>query len=350
MRVCVIFGGQSTEHDVSCLSVINVANMVLEAGYELVMIGITKDGRWKLVQSIEDIKDNAWENGKTAIISPEENVRKIVVFSDSKVEYISIDVVFPVLHGKKGEDGAIQGLLELSGIPYVGCGVIASAIGMEKSITKVIIEKTGIPQAKAIIIHNISELDGLNSRIVEQLGYPIFVKPSKSGSSCGVSRVDSELQLQDAVELAFEHDDVVLIEEMIIGRELECAVLETGEELIASAPGEIISRDVFYSYDAKYNCSGSKTIINTDISDNIKNLIKEYAIKIFKGLHCRGLSRVDFFYDTVNERIIFNEINTLPGFTNISMYPMLIQNSGITSNVLINDLLTNAIIKNNRGK
>ena len=350
MRVCVIFGGQSTEHDVSCLSVINVADMIVEAGHELVMIGITKDGRWKLVASLDDIKNNAWKNGKTAIISPEENQKKIIVLLDNnKMECIDIDVVFPVLHGKMGEDGTIQGLLELSGIPYVGCDVMASAIGMEKSITKVIVEKLGIPQAKTIIIQNLSEISDLNSRIIEQMGYPVFVKPSKSGSSCGVSRVDCEFQLQDAVKLAFEHDDVVLIEEMIVGRELECAVLETSDGLVASNPGEVLSGDEFYSYDAKYNCSDSKTILDPDVSEKIKNLIKEYAIRIFRGLHCRGLSRVDFFYDIVNDRIIFNEINTLPGFTNISMYPMLIKNSGITSNKLINELVTNAIIKNDRG-
>ena len=345
-KIAVIFGGMSSEHEVSCVSATNVIKGLDKEKYELLLIGITKDGLWKKVDTVEDIESGKWyESGKKAIISPDREDSGVVIEENGNYSLEKVDVLFPVLHGMYGEDGTIQGLFEMSGIPYVGCGVLSSAAAMDKITTKMHVERLGIRQAKYVFdIHKtMSGIEKTTQRVEEKLGYPVFVKPSSAGSSCGVSKAKNRDELVKAVELAKKHDTRVLIEEAIVGREIECGVLGN-EEVIASSVGEIKAAAEFYDYEAKYQNAESKTIINPDdLDDAIKEEIRKDAIKIFKSLNGAGLSRVDFFVENETNEVVFNEINTLPGFTNISMYPMLLGDSGYSINELLDRLVELAI-------
>ena len=253
-------------------------------------------------------------------------------------------MIFPVLHGKFGEDGTIQGVFEMSGIPYVGCGVLSSSVSMDKISTKIFVEKLGIRQAKFVadIAPDLSELDHTVAEVEEKLGYPVFVKPSNAGSSCGVSKAENREELKAAVELAKKHDTRVLIEEMICGHEVECAVLG-GRDPKASKVGEVVAAAEFYDYDAKYNNSESKTVIDPDtVPQASKDKVREDAVAIFKAVSGFSLSRVDFFIENETNDVVFNEINTLPGFTNISMYPMLWADRGLSITELIDRIVETA--------
>ena len=263
-----------------------------------------------------------------------------------------LDVVFPVLHGKYGEDGTIQGMLEMLGIPYVGCGVLASAIGMDKAYTKIIFERAGIPQTKYIYIRkrengyymvndNFEEEELKIEKITSKLKFPMFVKPSNSGSSVGVKKVTTIEELKSAIENAQQYDNKILIEEEIVGKEVECAILED-EKINVSTVGEIKSAEEYYSFDAKYNIPESKTIIPAEIANDEAQRIKELAIKAFKAIDGKGLARVDFFIENETNKIYINEINTMPGFTQISMYPKLFENIGIGYTELLDKLIENA--------
>jgi len=347
LNIAVLFGGQSSEHEVSCVSAVTVISAIDRGKYDLILIGITKDGRWIQTEDIEAIKNGSWKNGDTrAVISPEAAKHSVMLLKDNKVTMQKIDVVFPVLHGMYGEDGTVQGIFELAKIPYVGCGVLASSVSMDKVYTKIIVDALGIRQAAYVLIYQ-SDLDDLEScvrKVEAQLDYPVFVKPSKAGSSQGISKAKDRAGLKEALLIAGSHDLKILVEETITGRELECAVLG-GYEPEASGVGEILPADDFYTYDAKYNNEDSRTDLHPELPEGIMEKVREAALKIFKAVDGFGLSRVDFFLETGSNDVVFNEINTLPGFTSISMYPMLWEDLGIDNKQLVERLIHSASLR-----
>lgn len=342
--VVILFGGQSSEHEVSCKSAVTIINHIDTDRYTPVLIGITKEGKWLLVNSREEIQNDTWRDACTAaVISPDATDHGLILSGPDGCSKCHVDVIFPVLHGMYGEDGTVQGLFELSKIPYVGCGVLSSAISMDKFYTKIVVDTLGIRQAVYVGIHrhDLLDMDASVKRVEERLPYPVFVKPSKSGSSQGVSKACNRAELVDALRLAAEHDSKILVEETIIGRELECAVLG-GNDAIASNVGEIVAADAFYSYEAKYNNPESETLLTPELPEGALETIREAALKIYRAVDGFGLSRVDFFLETATNEVVFNEINTLPGFTSISMYPMLWEAKGISKDELVNRLISMA--------
>jgi len=339
IKIGVIFGGMSTENEVSCISGASVIKHLNKEKYNVFPIYIDKIGNWYKVK-LEDVE-------KSEELENKEHIENIT-------EYLKqMDVIFPVLHGLYGEDGTIQGLFELLKIPYVGCGVLASSVGMDKVYTKLIFEKANINQAKYIYIRKYNEKyiyidEEFNEKILElediakitnnKLRFPVFVKPSNSGSSVGINKAHNIEELKNAIVEAGKYDNKILIEEGIVGKEVECAVLGN-EDVISSCVGEIKSADEFYSYDAKYNNENSKTLIPAEISEENSKEIQKLAIKAFKAISGRGLSRVDFFIEDKTQKIYINEINTLPGFTSISMYPKLFEAVGISYEKLLDNLI-----------
>lgn len=343
IKVGVIFGGQSTEHDVSVVSGSSVIKNLNKEKYEIYPIYISKKGEWfHYTKPVQDIE--IFEIGE----QPKELEKISNEFEILKKQ----DIIFPVLHGLYGEDGTIQGLLELLKVPYVGCKVLASGICMDKVYAKMIFEKAHINQAKAVVINakngytyvdeelnNIStNLEGICDIVNKKLKYPVFVKPSNSGSSVGVSKAENDEELKNSIQEAVKYDTEILIEQGINGKEIECAVLGK-DEVKASCVGQILSADEFYDYDSKYKNAESKTIIPADVSKEISEKIRETAIKAFKAVKGSGLARVDFFVDKETDEIYLNEINTMPGFTNISMYPKLWENCGLTYSELLDRLI-----------
>lgn len=340
-NLVVIFGGRSSEHEVSCISVQTVAKAVDTEKYNMTLVGITKEGKWLRADDIESIADGSWRDSKvTAVISPD-TTKELLVLDGDKVERQRVDVIFPVLHGMYGEDGTIQGLFEMADIPYVGCGVLASAASMDKFYTKIIVDNIGVRQAKfvPVLAENFKDLDAAMDRVEAGLEYPVFVKPSKAGSSKGVSKAVDRQSLKAALEEAVKFDNKILVEETIVGRELECGVLGYKDNTQASGVGEILAAAEFYDFDAKYNNAESKTVIGADIPAETEAEIREDAVKIFRALDGFGLSRVDFFLEKDTNKVVFNEINTLPGFTNISMYPMLWNAKGYDIKKLVTTLI-----------
>ena len=337
-KLGVVFGGMSTENKVSCVSGASVIKNLNRSKYEIFPIFIDENGNWFKVSVLVD--------GELKIDSKEriENV----------VEYIKqMDVIFPVLHGLYGEDGTIQGLFELLNIPYVGCGVLASSVGMDKVYTKVIFNKAEINQTKYVYIRKYDDkyiyvddsfneklmgLGDVSNLIMEKLNFPMFVKPSNSGSSVGISKANDLEELENAIVKASRFDKKILVEQGVDGREVECAVLGN-EDVISSCVGEIVAADVFYSYDAKYKNQESKTLIPAVISVDKSNEIRDLAVKAFKAIDGKGLSRVDFFIENGSGDVYINEINTLPGFTSISMYPKLFEQVGIGYSELLDKLI-----------
>ena len=333
IKLGIIYGGMSTEHEVSVTSAKSVISNLNKEKYEINEIFITKEGNWQN------------KDGKTI-----ENI-----FTYLK----NFDVVFPVLHGLYGEDGTIQGLLEMLKIPYVGVGVLGSAVGMDKVYTKIVFERANIPQANyayirkqkdgyVYITENFEEfklsLKDICKKINEKIEFPMFVKPSNSGSSVGINKAHNINELEEHIKYAGKFDTKILVEENINGREIECAVLGN-ENPQASCVGEILPADEFYSYDAKYKNAESKTQIPANISEELSNKIRGIAVKAYKSLDCKGLSRVDFFVEKETEKIYINEINTMPGFTSISMYPKLWEYSGIKYSELLDKLIEFALEK-----
>lgn len=341
LKLGVIFGGMSTENEVSVVSANSVLKNLDRTKYEIFPIYIGKDGNW-----YSYIENNIEKKLGEAI----ENQEKI----QNVIEYLrKLDILFPVLHGLYGEDGTIQGLFELLKKPYVGCGVLASSVGMDKVYTKIVFERAGLKQAnyeyvrkykdKYIYIdkkfeEEILSLDEIGTKIANNLKFPMFVKPSNSGSSVGVNKAKNKEELKQHIECAAKFDTKILIEEGIIGKEVECAVLGN-EEVIASCVGEVKSAEEFYSYDAKYKNEESRTDIPANIPEKLSEEIRKQAIKAFKSIDGKGLSRVDFFIEDKTNEIYINEINTLPGFTNISMYPKLWEASGIAYQELLSKLI-----------
>ncbi len=354
--VAVVFGGQSSEHEVSRVSAQSVLENINREKFNVKMFGITKEGRWlEYSGDITKIGSGEWE--QIQLLSSGDNVSEASTSNGgSNIEYKNalcainndenkIDVVFPVLHGCNGEDGTIQGMLEMAGIPYVGCGVLASAVGMDKVYTKMVFEHAGIPQGKYIVVKRkeiSSRFKEIELEVGEQLGYPCFVKPSNAGSSVGVSKVANSEQLHDSLLLAAKYDRKILVEEFIDGRELECAVLGNDDPK-ASVVGEIVPCNDFYDYKAKYIDGDSAIIIPADVDEATAQQVQLYARKAFSALDCSGLSRVDFFLRKKDNKILINEINTLPGFTSISMYPKLWEESGVSYGELIETLIELAL-------
>ncbi len=336
-NVCVIFGGMSCEHDVSCVSASYVCENLDKEKYKLYKIGITKTGQWKLFDGdTQKMREGGWEEESVpCILSPDRSHKGLICGG----EIIPVDVIFPVLHGAYGEDGAIQGLFELSGIPYVGCGVAASAIGMDKVLSKLAYAAAGIDQADWVYFENAEKMDAddLACAVEKKFSYPVFVKPANTGSSIGVSKAHDRQELKLAIAEAVKIDKKVLVEEFISGNEVECAVLGNDDPK-ASCIGEVMAAGEFYDYDSKYCDEASKTVIPADIDPEICERVRAEAVRAFRAIGAKGLSRADFFV-TDDGRILVNELNTLPGFTSISMYPKLWIHEGISYAELLTKLI-----------
>lgn len=349
--VAVLFGGQSSEHSVSRVSATTIISNMDSEKYFIIPIGITKEGKWLMYNGpVENIKNGDWEKfGTPAILSPDAGMKGIIKVVGDKAKVIPVDVVFPVLHGAWGEDGTIQGLLELAKIPYVGCGVLASAVSMDKVYTKIICKDAGIPQAKYtwIFTSDIEDEEKI-SNIEKEIGYPLFIKPSNAGSSVGISKAHNREELVNGLKIASQYDRKIVIEEFINARELECAVLGN-ENIEVTRVGEVLSAEdaEFYDFDAKYNNPDSRTVIPANIPSEKEEEIRSLAKRVFKAVDGSGLSRIDFFMERESGKIIFNELNTLPGFTSISMYPMLWEEKGISKKELIDELISLALKRDN---
>ncbi|MBQ4527125.1 MAG: D-alanine--D-alanine ligase [Clostridia bacterium] len=344
-KICVIFGGESTEYEISLRSAYSVISNLDKTKYEIITVGITKDGKWFLYDGdYDNIPADNWYNENLSEVNIAHGLKEsaLMVNDGDTYKKIPFDVAFPVLHGKNGEDGTIQGLFELSGIKYVGVGVIASACGMDKTFTKVIMQNAGIPQADWVVItnHDALNLDAKISIIEEKLGYPVFIKPANAGSSIGIGKAKNKDELISAINEALKFDRKILVEEFLSGHEVECAVLGNRGDIEASCVGEIVASAEFYTYDAKYSSSStSELYIPAKIDDKYSQAVRDYAIKVFEALDGKGLSRVDFFVDESKDKVWLNEINTMPGFTSISMYPKLMEASGYSYSELLNKLI-----------
>ncbi len=343
-KLCVVFGGRSPEHDISLKSVTSVLNNLDKSKYEITTLGITKSGAWYIYTGdYAKIIDSSWEkdtaNLKKAVISPDAEDKCIIVFeNETTVSKLYPDVIFPVLHGEYGEDGTIQGLFELSDIKYVGMGVLSSANGMDKIYSKLVFKDAGIPQADWVVYRNGDDIDEKISEIENKLGYPCFVKPACTGSSVGVGKAHTREELRSAIENAAKFDRKVLIEENIDGHEVETAVLGNFDAEAATV-GEIMPTVEFYDFDAKYNDNSTQLQIPAELPAETTEQIRKYAVTAFKALDGQGLSRVDFFVKYSDGSVILNEINTLPGFTDISMYPKLWGAVGLGYGELLDKLI-----------
>lgn len=342
----IIFGGVSSEHDISCISAKGIITNLDYSKYNVVLIGITKEGRWFLYNDdVNLLPEDKWIYSKSlvpAFISPDTSVHGIIT---SRGEIIRLDVVFPVLHGKNGEDGTIQGLLQLAQIPFVGCDSTSSGICMDKAIANAVADAFDIPQAKWCAITQFdykNNPDALLDNAVEKLGLPIFVKPANAGSSVGISKAQSRDELIKALEIAFKEDKKAVLEQFIDGFEVECAVMGNNNP-VAAEVGQIIAAADFYDYDSKYNNPQSELHIPAEIPEEKRNEVKAQAIKAYKALGCEGLSRVDFFVTKDEGKVLLNEINTIPGQTPISMYPKLFEAAGLPYKELINKLIDLAL-------
>lgn len=347
MKLAVIFGGVSSEHDISCLSAASILRNLDREKYEVYPVGITQDGRWYYCPdcTADTVENGEWERltGKVpALFPPDRSVHGLVLLRDGKTETVRLDCVFPVLHGAGGEDGTIQGLLELAGIPYVGCGVAASANSMDKSITKVLVDAAGVRQAKYYLALRYDferNAEGVVRTAADRLGsFPVFVKPCSQGSSVGVAKANDMLELAAGLTEAFKLDDKVLVEEFIDGHEVECAVLGNHSP-IASTVGEIAPAQEFYTFDAKYKDEASQLYIPAHITPQQIETVRQNALRVYAALGCRGLSRVDFFVTHADGEVVFNELNSIPGFTSISMYPKLFAHEGIDYPALLDRLI-----------
>jgi len=347
IRLGLIFGGRSSEHEVSLSSARSVLEAISGDEYDVALICITPEGRWITGEKAKNLLE-----GKTVDISediilpqyPSEN-RLVAIKQDKDKNNArrleKMDVVFPLLHGTYGEDGTIQGLLELAGLPYVGAGVAASGVGMDKIMMKELFRSRGLPVADFMHFLRkewVNDQNNILSKIIETFAFPVFVKPSNAGSSIGITKVHNENELPAAIDYAAEFDRKILVERGISGREIECSVLGN-DYPEASVPGEIIPSREFYDYEAKYTDEGSELIIPAQLSDKQTQRIRDLAVLSFKALDCAGMARVDLFLEHGAGKIYVNELNTIPGFTPISMYPKLWEASGISYKDLINRLI-----------
>jgi len=329
IHVVVLFGGQSAEHDVSCVTAAHVIKALDSSKYDITAVGITREGKWVVAQPQADVL--VAEGEPTSITPIVEQAR-----GDART------VIFPLLHGPLGEDGTIQGVLELANIAYVGTGVLGSAVAMDKGVAKQVLHANGIPQPKYVSLREAHVNDAALLHAADTLGLPVFVKPANMGSSVGVSKANTIDEMLSAVEHALTYDEWVLIEEAVVGREIEVAVLGNVHAR-ASIPGEIIPSNEFYDYADKYIGDGAQLIVPANLTADEVEAVQHLAIVIFHTLRAEGMARVDFFYEENGRGFLCNEINTIPGFTPISMYPKLWQASGMSYPALLDDLITLAL-------
>ncbi len=351
--VAVLFGGRSSEHGISCVTASGVLGAIDRDRWDVLAVGIARDGQWTLANDDpDDWKIRGGElpsvvGGGATVLLPRragEPMWRVERPSGVLEDLAPIDVVFPLLHGPWGEDGTIQGALDLLDIRYVGAGVLASALGMDKAFAKLAFEAAGLPVARAVTVTSLGDLVVGRDEIAA-LGIPVFVKPSRAGSSQGVTRVSSTDELEAAVATAMKHDPKVLIEEAVVGREIECAVLETGDGLRASPPGEIVTGGdhEFYDYEAKYFDEASVTLsCPAAVSDEVRATVQDFALRAFRAIGCEGIARVDTFV-RADGSVVVNEINTMPGFTPFSMYPRMWHEAGISYPALVESLLRAAL-------
>lgn len=343
-NVLVLFGGASSEHDVSTVSAASVLQHIPADKYNVYKMGITKDGKWYLYEGdVSLLPEDKWlDSGKLtpAFVSPDRGVHGITVLRDGAAENIRMDIAFPVLHGKNGEDGTVQGLFQMAGIPFVGCDMVSSGVSMDKIFTNTVADQAGVPQAAWDCMTAYEYTTGRRTldEVADKLGYPIFVKPANAGSSVGITKAHNKAELEAAMALALEYDSRVLFEEFIDGYEVECAVLGN-DELMTGIVGQILPANEFYDYNAKYDNSASLLRIPAGVSAEKRDEVAEAAKHVFKALGCTGFSRVDFFVSKADGRVLFNEINTIPGFTSISMYPKMMEAAGVEYSELCDRLL-----------
>ncbi len=350
-RIAVIFGGVSSEHEVSLMSATSIIANLSPEKYDVVKVGITKQGKWLLYDgSLDALRDGSWETSSRtvpAFLSPDPSVHGLVVLKDSGTEIFRLDCIFPALHGKNGEDGTIQGLFQLSGIPYVGCDTLASAVCMDKAITHTLLSAHNIEQAHYLWFYA-DRFDAapevIKNKIAARLNFPVFVKPANAGSSVGVSKVERLEDLDSAILKAAAEDSKVVVEEGVHGQEVECAVLGN-REAEASIVGEIGASADFYDYDDKYINGTSQLYIPARLDEDVAEKVRQTAVRAYRLLGCSGLARVDFFVTEGDHRVVLNEINTLPGFTSISMYPKLWMAMGLTYGELLDHLVSLAFEK-----
>ncbi len=343
IRVAIIFGGQSGEHEVSLMSSTSIINALDRNKYEIIMIGITRQGAWKHYDGpVEKIISGEWEQSAKDLDDSKYNFLNSGRISPNE----HIDVAFPVLHGPMGEDGTIQGLFELAGLAYVGCGVLSSALGMDKTYSKIVFERVGLKQAKYMVFMKSGldeDMDGTVLSIEEGLGYPVFVKPANMGSSVGITKAINRERLEYALRLASRYDRKIIVEEFIDGYEVECSVLGNDQPR-ASVVGQILPSNEFYDYEAKYFDGGkSGLVIPAGISAEAAEKVRSMAVEAFKAIDGTGLARADFFVHKKTDEVYINEVNTLPGFTKISMYPKLWDAAGLPYPELLDTLIKLAL-------
>ncbi len=348
LKVAVLFGGASSEHEVSLRSAASVLRNLDTEKYDALPVGITRAGRWyRYFGPVEDIPSGMWENHPSNVpcaFCPGGGRQGLTVFEESRCCDVPVDVCFPVLHGKNGEDGTVQGLLKLAGIPCVGCGVLGSAVCMDKITANRVLDAAGIPRCAwdSMEAWERPQLDSIAARLGETLGWPIFVKPANAGSSVGVSKAADAAALEAAVDLALSHDSRVVFERFVRGQEVECAV-RGNDAPVSTLPGEILASDEFYTYDDKYISGTSRVAIPARLSPQKLEEVREMAVRAYRALACRGLARVDFFVEADTQRVLVNEVNTMPGFTSISMYPKLMLSAGETYAGLLDSLIALAL-------
>ncbi len=338
-KVLLLFGGRSSEHEVSCSSAVSIATALVESGHRVVPVGIDRDGRWYLADTSSD--PFRAEGRPVELLVPSASLR---VGNDE----FGFDVVFPVLHGPYGEDGTIQGMFETCNVPYVGCGVLGSALAMDKDLTKQVVASTGVATPRWLTIrhHEWDEDPALCvGEVTRALGLPVFVKPSAQGSSIGISKVTGESQLKEAISNAFRYDDKVLVEHAVSAREIEVGVLDGP---VSSVPGEVITDGGWYTYDAKYEDDSSSFDAPAQLTQEASRHVRDLAERIFEALGLSGLARIDFFYENGSRRFLFNEVNTLPGFTSISGFPKVWAASGLTYPELCDRLVQAAISRHDK--
>jgi D-alanine-D-alanine ligase len=346
LRIGVLFGGRSGEHEVSLASAASVIRALDPEKYEAVPIGISKDGRWLVGTGAQKTLPEVLRSGRRVVLPPDPSVAALVPLGDSPGQAgLRVDVIFPVLHGTFGEDGTVQGLLEMAGLPYVGAGVLASAVGMDKDVQKRLFREAGLPIVEFLCVSRSAwERDPKSAerQILKKFRLPLFVKPATLGSSVGMTKVRSRRELPVAMNVAAEFALKILIERAVRGREIEVAVLGN-EDARASVPGEVIPHREFYDYTAKYLEEGTKLVIPAKLTRAQVRKLQDFAVRAFKAVECSGMARVDFFLEKRAGRIFLNEINTIPGFTSISMYPKMWEASGIAYRELIDRLIQLAL-------
>ena len=348
IKVAVIFGGNSTEYEVSLKSAASVLENIDRDKYEIIMLGITRGGKWlRYNGDIEKIRNNTWHMDNCcypAVISPCRDIKGIIeILPENSYLNIDIDVAFPVMHGKYGEDGTIQGLLEMAGIPYVGCGTLSSAICMDKDIAHTLAEANGIRVPHSMPLHR-SYDEGKVHLFAEAYGFPIYVKPVKSGSSIGIVKANNEKELYSGIDNAFKYDDKVLLEENIPGFEVGCAVLGN-DEIVLGDVDEVEITKGFFDYGEKYSLETSRIHLPARLDCTTIDEIKKTAAKLYKILECKGFARIDMFIKPDKE-IVFNEVNTIPGFTSKSRYPSMLISTGMTYSKIIDNLIALAQMDN----